>query len=831
MKVDLPGVILWIAVAAMVALLIILPAPEARGGYRPLLTYRVTAEAPLELHVPPGTTLVKLIVMAEPDAPAGEGPLARLHYVLDAAWLAEDGAALGSRQISVHAGRSVWPEVVPAARAADPVLDPRTAMIEVPDPSARRLLLSVPAGSEVVRVRAFRDKRELLGHEDLALVGANARDAHRFASRLGLQSWEDVRHEEALALAQHRWQAMRPRFGTRHPVHSVITAVVDPTMPAQVRRAAGISLPPGRSIAWTLKGPVSATLLGVGPVGDLTLEGVVEDAGPVSIVRRAVAAPAWSIGADAVEIEVEAEGELSLYVHNDAGDTVRSLLLLSKGTLSSTLPSWVEAAPANALLPQGRGADALSIIAPFTFLPAWELEADRSVHFGLSVSPARDVVRLSLRVLGESRDADVTATVQAIVHYEGGLTTSQTLEEVPFTASRFERIGPTGDAWEADTWVGERELRYVHLDPGAVALEVRRAGPTRVLIGAEAPGPETGDRVSRSPQEITHLRFASATVDRWTPLRSDGSDLPTRLLWANPRHEPIPPSVPEDRERRYTMLDGGAGAQQAGVVVRGPDGTASGHVWLVPLDDEEGRGLVYCGYRPSDQARAFPLGPSALHDMGGVLSAVLWAPRQPLRLGEPWTIELDGHTWDSGRLRASVVHRHARHSPVSSVRFDAPPGSRLWLRTTVEGPRDCPEAHRPRRTVRLAPGQRMAVSFQRTEPDHLVVVGGVGEGTTTLRAVVHPRELPAARSSSESWTRRVRELELVAVESGRATGLDAPWQVTGVLQSAGLRLGPDLGLGPTTLELHNQGPLDAEIYVLLETTGPRVELRAARVPQ
>jgi hypothetical protein len=769
---------------------------------------------PVSFHVPPGTEEIKLIALAEPLADASEGPLARLHCVLEATWLDIDDEVLIAQELSVHAGRSSYPRSVRSAAPPPPVLDPRTVRLGVPDARANRLVLTIPEGSEPVRVRGFRSLPDRALDND-GLVGLGRRDAVRLARRIGLHAWAGVHHAEAAALASQRWEAMRPLYGTEAEVHGTITNVVDPTMPAQVRRAAGVTLPAGRAVAWRLKGPIDVLAVGDGPVEALEAEAIARDHGEVPLQIEPVPAPAWAAGTTALRLRTDTTAEVSLTLTHLGDRTLHDLLLVTRGRVSEVLPADAEAAPLDALLPDLVGSESLSLIPTFTFLPVHVLDPGAPHGWVLPGSPARDVVRLSLRPLRDDPAVSADAELSATVHYADGHVDTLDLS-APFVPSPYERLGRTGDAWEPGTWVGDPIRRFVHLGPGAVAVEVHTTGD-RIAVTAEAPGVPEGTESATSPTGTTRSRYPRRTRSSWSrlpPLVEDTAG-ETMLVWANLREELTTPGGPDG--------DGQTGPMS---IASFASGRIADRVWLIPPAPQPElptvprlaeatqppvHGLVYCGYRPAPWSQPFPLDRDAIDRTGGFLASVLWADA----LGGRYTVDLHGDTWLEGRVRAEVQRRRSARPPAANVGFSAPSGTRLWLRTWLHEGDACPDPHRPRTTRTLRPGASAVVRIERTLRDHLVLVGALGADEANLRARILQDGLDLARTSSEAWTRPLHLLSLEA--DGRvAQGLDEPWRTATVLRAAGLRMGADLPLGTVPLELTNLGDTSLEVYVLVE---------------
>lgn len=834
MTVDRSGLILVFSLVAALIALQVHPPAAPQGTWRPLLTYRVDHEHPVSFHVPPGTAEIKLIALAEPLL-ISEGPVTRQHYVLEATWRDETDDIL-TQTLSVHAGRSAYPTSVRSAVRTSPVLDPRTIRLPVPDARARRLVFTVPENSEPVRVRTFRNLPDRVFDND-PLIGLGRRDAVRLARRIGRESWSQVDHVEALALASQRWEAMRPLYGTNTPVTSTITNVVDPAMPAQVRRAASVTLPEGRSIAWRVQGPVDAMIVAKGDVEQLALEAVAHDHGPAPLSVEIVDAPPWAAESKAIRVRSDATTIVSLHVHHSGEEELHDMLLITRGPPADVLPPDVEAAPLNSLLPDPTDPTLLAVIPSRLAVGVELLHRSFPQQFMLPASPGSDVVRLTLRGLRNTPEMGEDATVHARITHQDGRIDERVLT-VPFTPSTFERAGISGDAVRIQEWVGEPEQRYVHLGPGATMLEL--SADQRILLSAHSPGAPHGSARSLSPTERTRSRYARSVESRWvrlTPINNDPS-LPQWQLWGNTREETMAEEEPigetprmrsatfhGDADRTWLIEAAGpnerdlAAAQPLPMVpslaIHGKPTVDTGQ--LAPASLE---GMVYCGFSPSERTQPFPYDRHAIHQTGGFLAAVLWAPRSGSgpRLGDPWSLSVDGASWVQGRVRTEVERRRGHRPPTRHITFTGPRGARLWLRTWLEPGESCASPRRPRATRHLRPGQTTRFVVDRTIADHLVFIGGLGEHETPLRVRVVAGHADPSKADNTAWTRRTRTLTLLPGDPRQAIAIDQPWLTRPSLQGAGMRLGADLPLGPTTLEVHHMGTHPVELFVLFETT-------------
>ncbi|MCB9681942.1 MAG: hypothetical protein H6733_10775, partial [Alphaproteobacteria bacterium] len=773
---DAAGVLVFVAVLAAITALVVLPAPTLRDDERPMMTFTVSAGAPVTFVVDPDTVEVKLVTLGErrpgvrPDAARAET------YTLGWSWLGADGSVRADETLTLAAGPAVSPSTADAADAAD-LLVPRSVRLHPPGTPGEiaALRVEVPAGEPPVRVRAFRSSPAPWGTAELALLAVDQRDATTLARRLGLSSWHEVTRDEALALSAQRWEGMNPQRADLGDGARGTTIVPAPPLPAPTRRALGAWLGPSRALAWTLVGPGDVTVVGDGPLDAIAWRVVVEDVGLVDVTVEPVAPPSWRPDAQALRLRWATPGAASLQASHRRTVPIRNLVALLPADAEVAEDS--EIVPVATFTPQGDGDDARRSVAP-----AWA-EVPRTVirpgtELPIDLPGPATVLRLELRAV-QADPAARAAAVRVVVEGAGvPVVHDVTLDA---GADAFALVGWDALPLDVDAWPSEPVARFVRLadDVRRVRVEVPD-GAVPLLVAAAIPGPPRGTVEAWDAARVTtqvHPRDARTT---WTPLDVRGEATALRVT------------------RRRELLDGGGTPTRYTTVSPVADaGSTPGDPWLLPpVPQTPLAGLVYCEVTPGP-ATPLRFDAAASRELGGALSAVLWAPDVTThpRLGDGFSLSVDDQPWIAGRFDAAVLRRTTHHDPGRSVALQGPDGARAWVRTSTRAgaPPPCPSPWRARRVVHVAPGASVPFDVPAGDDDRVVVVGGLGDGPVPVSIAV--RAAHDAGDVLPAWTERTRVVTLAPQDGAEARALETPWQRAGVLAPSGLALHADVA-GP-----------------------------------
>jgi len=814
-RVDVPGLMLVLAVSGSLLGLMWAPAPPAADGARPVLTYRATEALPVGFLVPIGTKTVQLITMAEQAERAATAPGAAQLYEVDAVWLDDEGHVVSSQRIELSSGSSEPPAVIDMPPGASVgVLDPRTTMLSVPSGDVVELSVRVPPNGLPLRTKAFRQDEVPLGSAELAMLSLEGKDTRRLARRLGVP-WSEVTPEEARALAAHRWQSMGPRRAAIG-AGSMVTHVPDPPVDAAARRASGLHLSAGRGAGWTLKGPFEVVLLARGDLSDLVVESFVEDVGAVTPQVTRVRAPEWAEHATAVRVAVEAEGEVSLLVRKPGDASLDDLLLVSHSP-RVLLPD-VEAVPLSTWRADLTG---FSVAPLFRRLRLWRPDVDLPLSFWLEDSPVADVARLTVRPVLRAKTLPTEGEVvlDVVVRLPSGDEKVHAVR-IPWIPAVYERLGDVLGVWQEDAWVGEPISTYLPLPAHAERVEVHvRPAPSPEAdqqdtglpatseVRAEAwaslhrPGAPQGTRAYRDETGLTVRRYGADSKTDWVRLEPVGqrrlkASEREAFLWAVPRREARQEAGSETREwTRIAPVSGGE------------------RVWL--SQEEALDGVVYCAVDAGGPVPS-PWRDAGAERFGGSLQGYLWAPGARRRQGADAeaAILLDGVPWKRRTLHTPVTPVYGRAAPSGRMELLAPPGTRLWVRALAQEGLPCPTFVRARTVHRLSPGERATWEITKSMARQWTFIGGVADAPTELAVSVVPSG--RARQAVPDWTLRSRRLALEPLEDRQAVLAENPWVTSTLLDGTGVLLREDLPAGTVRLDLTNLSDHPVELFVLQE---------------
>jgi hypothetical protein len=530
----------------------------------------------------------------------------------------------------------------------------------------------------------------------------------------------------------------------------------------------------------------------------------------------------------AVRLDLTSAGPHSILIHNPSERTVRPLFLSLDSPDTTRLFGWTSAAALSALIPEG----------PLKQKPQMLVGPELRQISTYAIGPSlKEPVVFSTAPLAVS--TSLALTVRTVVGDPSGGGThllrifafdrSGTLlwtQEVPVSAplSPFESLldpaafgvskglkleGPRAVDTAATNpapasaavaspstppWIGEPVRLLVTVTPGMGRL-VLSAPEGPLLVTAALPGPPTGDpRRYPLPYGGVRVRYRSSPPSVWQeypPSNQVSLDLNGQRarMEAMVRLEPRGGGVPPSRTTRaYVSL-----APSTSTALNRES------IWLLPSTGRAEPGLRYCVLRPSRSAQTFvfPAHPS----LAGQLLAFLWTPE--LRwLGGDFSVTLDGRPWRSGLIRQPLTPLHAVRQPETrQVGFEGPPGARLLLRTYGTD-RVCADPRRPQRYYPLPPGGRVDFVVQKSMPEQLVMVGGLGNsgalkvlidgGAPIIQGGAFPYRTPGDRS-----------LEFAPGDSDPAIELRGPDRSLPVLESQAFRLGVDLQPGSHRLTFIN----------------------------
>lgn len=806
-RVDLPGVALVLLLCGFLLAAVLVPPPLDAPDDRAALTYTVRPRAPVAWVLPPDVARVKLVAIAERPADQPLDPTHELPFALDLTWRDASGAPLAEERLALRAAPAIpapWTGQAPAAVAL-----PRTARLLVPPGlGAAGLEITVPEGGPSVRLRVFRDVPVPLGTPELALLGVDDRLTRTFAKQLGLASWDEVTSDEALALAVTRWEALPVRRAGLPPGASGVTHLPEPALASQARRTLGEPLGAGRALAWSLVGPVQATLLSDVPLDMARLGAVVEDLGPMTVTTFPQPAPGWWPGAHAMGITLASPGSLTL--HLGAGPAAgRVLLVLAH---AAQVDAAAEAGPVAAFA-QGPSPGILSVVPARTSLTRAVVDA-AGVSWIAPTTTEATILRLEVRALGPDADP---LPLEVQVESQGGVrSVDLVLENVPST---YDDAGPE-DAPRADRVpVGEPVMRYLLLPPGSQGITLRTRDGRRALAELEVEGPTRGSRDALDLSGRTTVRYARDVHTAWRALAPEAATLWRVDVQTRREVAPTDPAAPElDPEARaWTVVE-----------PKSDDRTRPGEAWLVPRSptDAGDHGQVWCRVTPEVPTSIAWTGAAAA-EAGLALGGVVWTDRPS---GTPWRLTVDGRDAAKGALSMASARWSRAVQPGRSFLLHAPAGTTAWVRVPAVGFRPCSEAWRARRVLALSPGATATWRLDKPPGDMLLVVGGFGRAALDVVVELVPVSGAGAPLIVGAWTSRQRTLTLPLREDGAtAQALDTPWDRLPALQSAGMRLKEDLQ-GPIDVRVRSLGDAPVQLFLLAErvpgaSTTPAPSLR------
>jgi hypothetical protein len=782
---DLPGHIVMATATLGVAALLWLPPPASGLVNRPVRVHPLIPGDQLDLIVPVGAQRVRVLSIAEPptDLWGVTGPTATYRIALT--WLDEDGEPLHTELITHHTASSRSARVAPDAPAPPAVLDPRAVDLLVPtDPPPAGLRLALIEGVAELGVRAYWSG-EASGDPETQLVEAHERRTRSLTARLRRPSWHEVSRAEALALIDERWTSLAVRDEGPDLIGTVMVRREPPD--ALARRATGLSLRPDDAAAWLVQGPVVLELVALGPLEHAELWAIAEDVGDVPMVELPVPREGrWAEGATVRRLHLPTAGETSLHLHARGTQALHGLVLVHGA--DDPVPPDVESSSTRTWFTVPGAEELISVVPTYIYETVYTPTGGTAVRFSLPATPTRQAARLDLRPL-RGQEASHDAHVELVLRGADGVEHTSTVT-LPWSHARYERIGPTRTRWDLRSRVGEQDEHYVWWGPGPAELIVRT--DDTVLVSAALHGPLRGDRSGEDATGTTRLRFVRDAITSWTPLPPANLDAlqgqhAALQLSANLRRELVHPE-----ERRYHSISL-SGRHLAG------------EPFLVSLPEGDA-GLVYCRYAPSPNPQRLPWGERALHEHNGQLALTLWAPRSSgqARLGDTWSLQLDGLAWRTERFETPVRRLDDTHGPARSLILTGPAGMTAWVRTwTTEGQR-CAEPYRPFLAHLVPAGGTISFRAQRTEPDQHLSISGYGRDPVAVQVILDPLQ-PEDRPFTEVYTPREQHLDLRPEPGVTHTSLLRPWLSLPPLTPRAIVLREDLGDTPVQVRVTNEG--------------------------
>lgn len=835
------------AVAGTTGWLLLHPAATPARDPAVDVVCRVAPGEQVEFILPPGTGDVKLV--SRVPAPDTTMPAAAwVDYAFRVEWLGPDGEVVDTRDFWERGRRSTFI----GARGAEPWRDAWLPPGQPPVTDGRLTRISggetLPSGG-ILRFTSLDPARPTWVKAFAETTMPRDPDIHRISqktredltNRVGLVDWRLLSDLERNLLAGTSWKGLSPRGRRGEDYQSSWLASTDYQLTVDQARTTRLQLAPGRKLALNLVGPVTVRLSGEDGVTALTA-GVIradaplaeadpfgEAASPLPPVLETVKPrPGTPLGlageSTALFLEIPFQGPLSLHLANPSQRTVGPFYLSVDDPDPSRFLGWTAVARLSDLLPDlaVRTRDPALVAPEWRTLHTWRTGPTEEVTWPTPAPVLGGVMRLDLRrfLAGPDDTAPLEVTVEAMdATGTPRWTRSAALptNPAPYEYAEIDQVS------DPTRWLSEPVDVSFACEPGVQAVRVRTATPA--VVTASVPGPEAGDDALYVPPDrlrSVDVRYAWRALTPWS--RVDPMDRASLVaagqdvrVAANVRLEARQDLAEDQVLRAYTSV--------------APTDGGEGRLWMAPASDQPVEGPWYCrfGAGATDQPFAFA-GPARLR-LGGILSGLLVTPGASA-LDTPYTVRLDGETWQSGRFHQRVEAFASASPSHTRVSLDAPGGATLWLRTWGVPGTGCPGAHRPIRAWRVEPGRSLTFLVEKTLDQQLVLVGGLAGANASVHLEVDGGRPDRRVGLHSAVTQAVRDLPL-PVQDVQAWILEDPDSRLRLLDTGAILLGPDLPPGPHRIVVTNRAPIPVWLRGAIETreAGDFAEYRQARLLQ
>ncbi len=830
-----------------------------------------------------GRLKVVSIGIIEPDAAGEINTLPDIAYGFRMQWLDPDGQIVlteelaeraGVRPVSPHTPRRQIHAFIPGS--VELLSDVRLTFVPGNEllPRGGVLRLQSLRGNPRLLVRIFFEQRRDTLAVRRSAITPTRRDRRTVERRTHIPSWSYLTLGERQEVLSRQWRsaevvavhAMEQAQSDSHRTRRVMLnrARVD----RKAAEAASQALAPGRAVAFNFVGPLTVWLSGGASVGRLLARVVaaVPDVGGTSTPARMVPdTPLGFLGeTHAWKIEINQQGPVALHLENpdteEAADSAVVHFLLSvPGAHRQALVGNDVALPAGRIMSIGIDTrkhasdqpghpghpDHLVLMPQWTHLRLYTAGGGEGSRVTYEVGGLVDEpLRITLRAVGrrardvQRRDVDLRIELREVDAQ--GRSVGSFHKDLQLTLSRYETL--------TDVRGNGRVLsEAIHPDPILDPTEARRSrlvseplviyyvggrGASRLEITADVPiavsasvydGPGSARNAIRQLPTGLRSRYGLQPGQTWSRLTAANEEAMrsstgawstwgrSAMLTANvrldlePREEETSPADP----RTYSSLRPTSSSRRV-----------TGQVWLVPHQRRNRPLHLYCGYAPRNEAQ--PFADSGAGSLSDPIKGIIWTPTPAL--GQHFTIALDD---SAGEIRSLRDRLHQRVTPITmhrtrqvrSVRFRAPPGAYLWLRTFGTGT-GCPRPHRPVRVYPLEPQETMQVVARKTMHRQLITIGGLASVAVDVRLRLDEGELKRRGGILDACTVAERVLSLDVTDAS-ATPVADPNRPARVLKSTAVRLAEDLANGNYSVELQNLGETLAFFWLGLETSDIR----------
>ncbi len=753
-------------------------------------------------------------------------------------------------------------------------------------PEGGTLAVTVVGPGEATLLRAFGSREQTLAERERTLLAPTRAEAERAVLQSGVPSFELLTRAERELLFGTEWRSdAAPLLGGDWPSRRVHFRPL--ALRAGDERAR-LVLEPSRALALSLRGPVTLRVSGPSALSQVQLEVVSQaTAGLGQAPRERPGTPLGLMGETTARlVDISEEGPFTLTLRHP-GDVAESIPL----TVSLDAPSVTALfgrpvlVPAERLLPGYDPERATTLVGP-------ELRRFPAERVGRTAPPlvvetegftADDLIALDVRPLLDGPADERTRELVAIGRDASGAERFRVTAPVRSTPSPFERVeGPRGAPEPApgstDAWVGEPVRLFLRGNPEVRQVELTSTDELAIIARAEGV-PRGDDRLYAVDREVVRVRYgddastwrrlrtepraqanalfvvASVRIEpretetpsaprRYTMLAPSSRSAASGELWLVPLTQAAPPrdaaGTPETDERaplplaRLTAPRPGTNALEAGEAPPGNLTTPASLRARVaeppstpapePALSEEPTSL-YCRFSPSDAPQRFLFAAEALHgERAGLLST------PPASLGSAYSLTPARGGATLGRAVQRVTRLTTLRQPsAESLLFSGPAGATLWLKTF--GTRSaCQAPYEPVVAHALAPGASLTFAVAKTEPEQLVILGGLAPDAASLEVVIDGGRGVQAPGLYQSATTMRRTLTLLGSPSLGARFGEPDARLLPTLVTQALRLGAELPLGTHRVTVTNRGASVVFLRVGAETESPRASRRASEEP-
>ena len=542
----------------------------------------------------------------------------------------------------------------------------------------------------------------------------------KLLSRTAISQWSELSADERKNLVRYEWIALLSK--SKKARRKRLTFCSSPLNESE-RKTASQTLEPGRKIAFNLNGPVRLTLE-ADHLEDGFSEYLVTSRGISQLIPEPESENHKRL------YQITEKGPYSVIFHNESDFQKKFSVSVPEHQFSSGFGKTLMI-PASLLRPERTDHTQDLLLGPeikTLYLPLAGGPDKHRVRFHIRGQSPSDSLRLTLRARLEGpRDKKPReVSVHAYKNPDQLIWSFSTSFSSP--PSPFERLTTQNNNWVSDT-----VYRYMSGLNDIDTLEI--TSEEEVFPGLSVSGARKGDyRHYRVPDFLAQglsgpmrFRYGDHTPGKWHPLKPAVQHHPEQkqrflAMSAVTRFDPDT----EDRKDTAPFHVTEKGREYQSLTPEKPPAT----IYFLEPAPPAFQGLVHCPFEPSGSPQVFILSKDSLKKTGQSLSAQLWAPTEAT--GKAFSVSPDQKPWKDGTIRQNILKLSSlRYQPVSSILFQGPDASTLWVQT-YQSTSVCNNPHRSVTGYYLPPGARIHYRINKTWHQQFLSFGGFSKKTTRI---------------------------------------------------------------------------------------------------